>query len=90
MRALSGIRYLNILVGSLETPHVSYLYDYQPLPCMPNSNSIAQAVDNAVRSLGIRRNSLCLLSCGAAKYMVSAMLKALHPKLFYVTCVAHS
>ena len=24
---LSGMQYLNILVGSLETPHVSYLYD---------------------------------------------------------------
>ena len=27
---LSGTHYLNILVGSLETPHVSYLYDCQP------------------------------------------------------------
>ena len=27
---LSGTQYLNILVGSLETPHVSYLYDCQP------------------------------------------------------------
>ena len=25
---LSGTQYLNILVGSLETPHVSYLYDH--------------------------------------------------------------
>ena len=28
---LSGMQYLNILVGSLETPHVSYLYDCQLL-----------------------------------------------------------
>ena len=32
---LSGTQYLNILVGSLETPHVSYLYDCQPLKCAP-------------------------------------------------------
>ena len=48
---LSGTQYLNILVGSLETPHVSYLYDCQPLKCAPNSNTIAQAVDDAVKNL---------------------------------------
>ena len=37
---LSGTQYLNILVGSLETPHVSYLYDCQPLKSAPNSNII--------------------------------------------------
>ena len=45
---LSGTQYLNILVGRLETPHVSYLYDCQPLKNAPNSNIIAQAVDDAV------------------------------------------
>ena len=53
---LSGIEYLNILIGSLETPHVSYLYDFQPLPCASKSNSIAQAVDDAVRSFGMHTN----------------------------------
>ena len=53
---LSGTQYLNILVGSLETPHVSYLYDCQPLKCAPNSNIIAQAVDDTVRNLGMNRN----------------------------------
>ena len=28
---LSGIQYLNILVGSLETSHASYLYNCQPI-----------------------------------------------------------
>ena len=40
---LSGIPYLNILVGSLETSHLSYWNDCQPLPYAPNSNIIAQA-----------------------------------------------
>ena len=35
---VSGSQNLNVLVGSLETPHVSYLYDCQPLKCAPNSN----------------------------------------------------
>jgi len=69
---LSGTQYLNILVESLETPHVSYLYGCQPLTCAPNSNSIGQAVDDGVRILGTNRNSFCLLLPDAAKYMVAA------------------
>ena len=52
---VSGTQYLNILVGSRETLHIGYLYDCQPLKCAPNSNIIAQAVDDAVRNLGIIR-----------------------------------
>ena len=77
-------------MGSLETPHLSYLYDCQPLKCAPNSNIIAQAVDDAVRNLGINRSFFCLLLSDAAKYMIAAgiTLKSLYPKLFHVTCVA--
>ena len=87
----SGTQYLNILVESLETPHVSYLYDCQPPKCAPNSNIIAQAVDNAVRNLGINRSFFCLLLSDAAKYMIAAgiTLKSLYPKLFHVTCAAY-
>ena len=81
---MSGTQYLNILVGSLETPLVSYLYDYQLLKCAPNSNIIAQAVDNAVRNLGINRSFFCLLLSDAAKYMIATgiTLNSLYPKLF--------
>ena len=79
-------------MGSLETPHVSYLYDSQPLKSATNSNIIAQAVDDAVGNLGINRSFFCLLLSDAAKYMIAAgiTLKSLYPKLFHVTCVAHS
>ena len=88
---LSGTQYLNILVGRLETPHVSYLYDCQPLKCAATSNIIAQAVDDAVGNLGISRSFFCLLLSDAAKYMIAAgiTLKSLYPKLFHVTCKAH-
>ena len=46
----SGIHYLNILIVSLETPHVCYLRDCQPLSCAPTSNSIAQAKAQAILS----------------------------------------
>ena len=52
----SGIWYLNMLVISPEKPHVNYLLDCQPLPCMPNSNSIARTIDDAVNSLEINNN----------------------------------
>ena len=68
---VSGTQYLNILVGSLETPHVCYLYDCQPLKCALNSNIIAQAVDDAARNLGINRSFFCLLLSDAAKYMIA-------------------
>ena len=88
---LFGTQYLNILMGTVETPYVSYLYDCQPLKCAPNSNIIAQAVDDAVRNLGINKSLFCLLLSDAAKYMIAAgiTLKFLCPKLFQVTCVAH-
>ena len=88
---MSGTQYLNILVGSLETPHVSYLYDCQPLKCNPGRKIIAQAVDSAVRNLGIKRSFYCLLLSNAAKYMIATgiTLKSLYPKLFHVTRVAH-
>ena len=88
---LSGTQYFNILVGSFETPHVSYLYDCQPQKCAPNSNIIAQTVDDAVRNLGNNRSFFCLLLSDAANYMIAAgkTLKSLYHKLFYVTYVAH-
>ena len=87
---MSGTQYLNILVGSLDSPHVSYLYDCQHLKCAPNSNIIAQAVDDAVRNFGIDRSFFCLVLSDAAKYMIAAgiTLKCLYSKLFHVTCVA--
>ena len=88
---LSGIPYLNILVGSLETSFVSYLDDYQLQPYALHSSNIAQAVDDAVRSLGMNRNSFCLLLSSSAKYMlvVGAIPECLYPELLHVTCIAH-
>ena len=80
---------LNILVGSLETPCVSYLHDCKLPKRAPKSNIIAQAVDDAVRNLGINGSFFCLLLFDAAKYMIAAgiTLKFLYLKLFHVTCV---
>ena len=57
-------------------------------PFVSNSNSIAQAVDDAVGSLRVNRNSCCHSLSDAAKYMMAAgaILKSLYSKLFHVTC----
>ena len=88
---VSRRQYFNIQVGSLETPHVTYLYDCRPLKCAPNSNIFAQAVDDAVRNLGINRSFFCLLLSDSVKYMIAVgiTLKSQYPKLFQVTRAAH-
>ena len=67
VRTLFGTKYLNILVGGLDILYVSYLYVWQPLIYTPNSSSIAQAVDDAIKSLGIKKNSFCQVLSDAAK-----------------------
>ena len=86
---LSGIQYLNFLLETLETLQVSYLYDCQPPPSVPDINIIAQAVEDAVRFLGVNQKSFYLLFSDAAKYMLAAgaTLESLYPKLFDVTYV---
>ena len=76
---------------SLETPHIRYLCDCQLLKCAPDSNIIAQAVDDAVRNLGINRSFFYLLLSDATKCMFASgiALKSLYLKLFLMTCVAH-
>ena len=59
---LLGIKYLNILMGSVETTHVNYLHDYQSLPCAPSSNSATETVSNTVRSHEITE-ALCVFCC---------------------------
>ena len=61
------------------------------MTCAPNSNSIVQAVDDTVRTLGTNRNFFSVLLSDAAKYKVAAgsILKSPYPKLLHVTCVAH-
>ena len=65
--------------------------DCQPQKCAPNSNIIAQAVNDAVGNFGINKSFFCLLLSDAAKYMIAAgiTLKSPYPDLFHVMCVAH-
>ena len=88
---ISGINYLNVLVGLLDEPDKTYLIACKVLPKSPTAQSICQEIDDCVRFLDVTRNNFCLLLSDAARYMQAAgkTLKNMYLQLFHVTCVAH-
>ena len=88
---ISGIKYLNVLVGLLDELDKTYLIACKVLPKSPTAKSICQEIDDCLRFLDVTRNNFCLLLSDAARYMQAAgkTLKNMYPQLFHVTCVAH-
>ena len=86
-------KYINVLVGSLDTPNETFLIECLPLDSSSNVNSsiILHTVDDVLRKLGTKRENFALLLTDAARYMSLAgkTLKELYPTLMHVTCVAH-
>ena len=90
-------KYINVLVGSLDTPNDTFLIDCLPLESGRNVNNIIilmilHTEDDILRQLETRRKNLALLLTDAARYMslTGKTLKELYPFLMHVTCVAHS
>ena len=88
---IAGEKYVNIIVGTLESPKRTFLLDCIPLESAANSDVILRIVDAAIPSLQVSRTNFNLLLSDAAPHMLSAgkMLHRLFPKLFHVTCTAH-
>lgn len=88
---ISGRRFVNIIVGKLEFPDKTLLFDCSPQSGPVNAESILRNIDDAIVSLGVSRLNFNLLLTDAASYMVSAgkILHSLYPHLFHVTCIAH-
>ena len=88
---MSGTKYLNILIGAVDSPSRTYMLDCQPLPSSPDSMMIIRAVDDAASSLTTERNKFRLLLFDAAPYMTLAVktIKVLYPQLFHITCIAN-
>ena len=86
-------KYINVLVGSLDTPNETFLIECLPLDSSSNVNSsiILHTVDDVLRKLGTKPENFALLLTDAARYMSLAgkTLKELYPTLMHVTCVAH-
>lgn len=86
-----GATFVNVLVGSLDNPHITYLWRCEHIESAINAQLIIHQVDDAVKDLGVARQDFSLLVSDAARYMVCAAqaLKQLYPTLFHVPCVAH-
>lgn len=86
-----GTNYLHILVGKLEEPAKTYLFDCLPLVSTPDAGTIVRSLDDVIQKLDARREHFLLLLSDAASYMKSAgrTLKILYTNLFHVTCTAH-
>ena len=69
---ISGIKYLNVLVGLLDEPDKTYLTACKVLPKSPTAQSICQEIDDCVRFLDVTRNKFCLLLSDAARCMQAA------------------
>ena len=86
-------KYINVLVGSLDTPNDTFFIDCLLLESGSNVNSsiILHTVDDILRQLETKRENFALLLTDAARYMFLAgkTLKELYPFLMHVTCVAH-
>ena len=78
-------KYIGVLVGSLDAPNQTFLFDCHPLDSGSNVNSsiILHTVNDILRQLEIKRESFSLFLTDAARYMSLAgkTLKELYPSL---------
>ena len=82
-------KFLNILVGNIETPEKTYLVDCNIIETV-NQATVSTKIDDCLCSLQVLRENSALLS-DAASYMraCSTTLKVLYPNTFHVTFLAH-
>lgn len=88
---VAGNKYMNVLVGDIANPSVSYIAECCAIEGSINRSVVVRVVDNVLRNFGIQRDDFALLLSDAARYMTAAgnTLKELYPSLMHVTCVAH-
>ena len=89
---VSGCKYMNTMVGDKDQPEATYLLHCKILDALPNQQTVIHAVDDAIRTLDTDRENFVLLLTDAARYMTTAgrFVKQTYPRLFHITCVAHS
>ena len=90
---IAKLKYISVLVGSLDAPNQIFPVDCHPLDSDSNVNSsiILYTVDDILRQLEIKRKNFSLFLTDAARYrsLAGKTLKELYPSLMHVTCVAH-
>ena len=88
-------KYINVLLGSLDTSNETFLIECLPLQSSSNGNSsiILRTVDDVLRQFGTKRENfaLLLILTNVVRYMFFAgkTLKKLYRTLMRFTCIAH-
>ena len=91
-KSLTNIKYyLNILIGDIAKPNLSYLIECKVFNCPMTNEIITREIDELVLSLGIPRMDFVLIISDAASYLVKSYktLKILFPQLFHYICMSH-
>ena len=80
-------KFISVVVGDIDVPEKTYLIVTETV----NQSIICMKIDDILRKLDIARENFLLLLSDVASYMTActATLKALYPRLFHVTCLAH-
>ena len=88
---VADVKYINTLVGNVESPENTFLLHCKQLAASVNSQTIIHAVDDAIKMLQSDRSNFVLLLSDAARCMTAAgrLLKQIYPRLLHVTCAAH-
>ena len=85
-------KYINVLVGSLDTPNETFLIGCLPLESSSNVNTsiILHIVDDILRQLGTKREIFALLLTDAA-LLGGQNIKGIigYASLMHATCMAH-
>jgi hypothetical protein len=83
---VSGNKYINIPVGTLETSAKSYLLDCFSIAGIMNNQVICHALDDRIQFLEIPRQHCVLILTDGARYLCIAeeVLKTMYPQLFPV------
>ena len=58
---LRGLRYLNVLIGSMDHPQVAYLTSATQIADSPTATTIIHAIDDTMRKLATERHNFLLL-----------------------------
>ena len=84
-------KYINTLMVNVESPEKTFLLHCKQLPASINSQTVIQAVDDAIRMLQSDWPNFVLHLSDAVCYMTAAgcLLKQIYPRLFHATCTAH-
>lgn len=88
---ITGLKYCNVLVSLIKSPHKTFLLDCVVSNDSFNSGSITRIIRKVVTDYEMDFDKIQLLISDAARYMIKAGkdLKVFYPNLSHICCLAH-